>query len=70
MTSNVTKILKKRENALLENNSNVIFQLFYLLRLALSDLLLGFYSNKIEKSSLSCLKSIKKHFCIKVTSGF
>jgi hypothetical protein len=47
--SNVMKILgKKRENALLEQNFNVIFSTFYILKLSKNNPILGFYSKKAK----------------------
>jgi hypothetical protein len=62
MTSNVMKISKKRENALLEKSSKSFFQLFFLLKLSLSDPLLGFYSKKTDKYSFYIFFKYQKTF--------
>ncbi len=56
MISNVMKILKKRENALLEKNSKSYFQPFFLLKLSQSNPILGFYNKKTKKYSLHIFK--------------
>ncbi len=60
MTSNITKILKKWENALLEKNFKVIFSTFFLLRLSLSDPLFGFYSKKPKNVHYIVKKNVSK----------
>jgi hypothetical protein len=55
------KILKKRENAMLEPRYKVIFSTFVLLRLLKSDPSLGF-NNKKQKCSLSIFNKCQKRF--------
>jgi hypothetical protein len=50
------KILKKRDNALLEKNLKVIFSTFFLLKLSQSNPILGFY-NKKKLKNVHCIYS-------------
>jgi hypothetical protein len=59
--SNVMKILKKRENTLLEKISKSYFQPFFLLKLSQSNPKLDFYNKKAKKYSLPMFKIRSKN---------